>query len=165
MANYVIHAKTGHYNITGASFMSYGKRYREAAEVWSKSSDLQGKFDPILYQLLCQSLELHLKSFIWLKEKKSSTQIKSKYGHNIIKLWTHAKVRGINNYARITPLRDAVITLVGPYYKEKKFCYLDIEMVFGGFSNLNAQPRAINTLFRLTQQLETSLRTPILRAS
>lgn len=95
----------------------------------------------------------------------NANTIKNKYRHNIEKLWMHAKDRGVHRYISITPLREQVISLVGPYYKDKKLCYLDFEMAQNGFKNLRSEPRIIPTLSRLTKQLEIKLRQPILKAS
>ena len=145
--------------------MNYANRYFEAATITNSNSGNVKGFDPIPYQLYCQSLELHLKSFIWLKEQVGRDAIKNRYGHDIEKLWNDAKRKGINKYIKITPLRDQVINLVGPYYKDRRFCYLDIDMIYDGFKNLKSEPKSISTLFRLTLQLGKSLRAPIYKAS
>lgn len=132
-------------------------RYREAALAWLPTSRRADRFDPVSYYLLCLSLELHLKSYIWLHDQIGHQKLKKKYGHNIEKLWHHSKTRGIKKYARTTPLRDRVISLVGPYYRNRQFNYLDLDMVFSGFNNLKFEPKALPTLSRLTGQLGKSL--------
>lgn len=161
----VIHAESGHVEMTGTVFMVYANCYHNAAVVWHSPSRRVSGFDPVPYSLLCQSLELHLKSFIWLKDRIGATTIKNKYGHNIEKLWTHAKARGIDRYARTTDLRDRVISLVGSYYRKRQLNYLDLDMIFHGYKDIKSEPRAILTLKRLTHQLGNSLRQPILQAS
>jgi hypothetical protein len=152
-------------NVTGVAFMVSADRYMDVAAICLEKSKKTEGFDPVPYYLLCQSLELHLKSFIWLSEKISNKTIKNRYGHNIEKLWDHAKSKGINSYAKITPLRNSVISLVGPYYKNRQLSYLDIEMVFSGYRKLLNEPRILPTLVRLNGQLSKELRTPILSAS
>ena len=127
------------------------------------TSESDGKFDPVSYQLLCQSLELHLKSFIWLADGIGHEQLRNRYGHDLVKLWREAKAKGVSRYARVTPARERTIDLLGPYYKDRKFCYLDIDMVFRGFRDLDEGPHALETLVRLTKQLGVALREPILR--
>jgi hypothetical protein len=163
MANVVIEVPTDHIDATGMTFMVYAKRYREAALACLNIDQGTEGFDPVPYYLLCLSLELHLKSFIWLKDGSGHKALKTNYGHDIEKLWRDSKNLGISKYAQETPLRNHVISLVGPYYRDRKFNYLDLEMIFKGYGNLNAEPRAIPTLRRLTDQLGKSLQTPIRR--
>lgn len=124
-----------------------------------------GLFDPVPYQLLCQSLELHLKSFIWVKEKYGRNKIRNKYGHDINKLWRHCKERRISKYVNVTPLREKVISLVGPYYKDRKFCYLDLDMMYDGYPEINSEPKVLQSLRRLTLQLGKTLHRPVYDAS
>jgi hypothetical protein len=165
MANIVIKAKTAHVNMTGTAFMVYANRYREAAVALASTTRTKNGFDPAVYFLFCLSLELHLKSFIWLHDQIGKEKIKNKYRHNIEKLWNDSKNRGIGKFAQPTTLRDHVISLVGPYYRKRQFNYLDLGMVFSGYKNLKAEPKVLPTLGRLTNQLGKSLREPILRAS
>ena len=115
--------------------------------------------------MLCQSLELHLKSFIWLVDRIGRDRFRRKYGHDIEKLWRHAKAKGIRKYVGATKLRDSVIALLGPYYKRRQFTYLDLDMAFWGVKNQKRETRAVATLSRLTGQLAQTLRDPILAAS
>ncbi len=151
--------------ITGVNFLNYASRYREAAMAATYIKNKDKKFDPVPYQLFCQSLELYLKSFIWLHDQIGRNTIRNRYGHNIPKLWEHSKDRGIHKHAKITPLREKVIKLVGPYYKNRKFCYLDIDMIFDGYKDLKSEPKAIQTLSRLTSQLGVALYRPVYDAS
>lgn len=165
MPNRIVQGKTIHLNMTGVSFMTYANRYREAAMVWLPTSQKMEGFDPVSYYLFCLSLELHLKSFIWLKDQIPYKEFPNRYGHRLIDLWSDAKFKGINKFAKVTPLRDSIILLVGPYYKKRQFNYLDLEMVFAGFKDLKSEPRIIPTLSRLTEQLGKSLKSPILKQS
>ena len=165
MANVVIKPKTGHINMTGTTFMVYANRYREAAVTLGSTSRSKQGFDPTHYFLFCLSLELHLKSFIWLHDQIGTERIKNKYGHNIETLWRDSKVCGIKKFAQPTALRDQVISLVGPYYQKRQFNYLDLDMVFSGYKNIKAEPKVLPTLSRLTNQLGKSLHEPILQAS
>lgn len=150
--------------MTGIEFMQYANHYLDAAEYLARREP-DTWFDPLPYQLLCQSLELHLKSFIWLKDSLSRRTIRNKYGHDIEKLWRHSKERGIASYCRPTAVRDGAISLLGPYYKDRKFAYLDLSMSFEGIPKVRAQPGARPAVARLCRQLRKSLRNPILNAS
>ena len=165
MANVVIQVKPAHLDMTGTVFMIYANRYRKAAVGWLSTSKHNFGFDPVPYYLLCQSLELHLKSFIWLEDRVGTKTIKDRYGHNLEKLWAHAITRRVDRYARATDLRNRVISLVAPYYRRRQFNYLDLDMVFDGYNSLKSEQKVIPTLKRLTYQLEKSLRQPILKAS
>ncbi len=150
--------------MTGIEFMQYGNRYMKAAHALAEHVS-DAWFDPLPYQLLCQSLELHLKSYIWLVDRSSRKEIKKEYGHNIEKLWRDAKDRKLARYCRPTPLRDRAIGLLGPYYKDRKFAYLDVAMSFEGIPAIRAQPELRAVLARLCNQLSRSLHQPILQAS
>ena len=65
--------------MTGIEFMQYGDHYLNAAE-YLAAREPNAWFDPLPYQLLCQSLELHLKSFIWLADRLSRKTIKKRKG-------------------------------------------------------------------------------------
>lgn len=144
--------------------MTYAKRYSDAEEAL-RGSVRDEWFDPIPYHLLCQSLELHLKSFIWLKDKLARDRFRTKYGHDIIKLWRHSKDRGISNYCSVTQLRNETIDLIGPYYKTRKFGYLDLSMSWEGIPILRANKQILPTVRRLCKQLQKSLHSPILQTS
>ncbi|MBT3256519.1 MAG: hypothetical protein HN366_08710 [Deltaproteobacteria bacterium] len=165
MTNIVIKAESAKIVITGVNFRNYAVRYHEAAKQYVAARKKTEGFDPIPYQLFCQSLELHLKSYIWIIEQYGRNKFINKYGHDIVKLWYHSKSRGIQKYVSITPLRDSVIDLVGPYYKQRKFCYLDIDMIFNGYKELKTEPKVLQTLSRLTSQLGKSIRRPLNDAS
>ena len=165
MANIVLKPESLTIIITGVYFRKYAVRYQEAAVQALSSCVTKEPFDPIPYQLFCQSLELHLKSYIWIKEKYGRDKFRKKYGHDIVKLWRHSKDRGIQKYIKLTPLRERVINLVGPYYKARKFCYLDIDMVYDGYKDIKSEPKSLQTLKRLTLQLCNSLRRPLYDAS
>lgn len=63
MPDFVIHCETARLEMTGTAFMVYANRYRGAAIGLLSISASTRDFDPVPYFLLCQSLELHLKSF------------------------------------------------------------------------------------------------------
>lgn len=165
MADIVVKVGTATVVMTGIEFMTNANHYLKAAESLANHSASDQWFDPLPYQLLCQSLELHLKSFIWFTDKPSRQKIRNKYGHDIVKLWRHSKSRGINKFCKPTRLRNATIELVGPYYKERKFTYLDLSMSWKGIPKLRANPKSIPTLIRLCKQLQKSLKKPIPNAS
>ena len=106
-----------------------------------------------------------MKSFIWLEDRRETKTIKNRYGHNLEKLWEHAKARQVGRYVRATDLRNLVISLVAPYYQKRQFNYLDLDMIFGGYKKLKSEKRIIPVLIRLTYQLGKSLKQPVLKAS
>jgi hypothetical protein len=151
--------------MTGIDFMDYGNHYLAAAEYLARRK-AKAWFDPLPYQLLCQALELHLKSYLWLTDRElNRIKIRNKYGHDIEKLWRHAKSRKISRFCRPTPARDAAIEFLGPYYKNRRFAYLDPSMSWEGIPRIKAQPKALVVIARLCGQLRKSLRRPILSAS
>jgi hypothetical protein len=150
--------------MTGIEFMQYGNHYLGAAE-YPAARETDTWFDPLPYQLLCQSLELHLKSFIWLTDRLTRNTLRNKYGHDIGKLWRHAKERKLSRYCQATKRRDEAVGLLGPYYKARKFAYLDLSMTWEGIPRIRAHPEARPTMMRLCKQLRKSLGKPILNAS
>lgn len=164
MANTIIQVPTAHINMTGVQFRVYASKYFDAAEVLHGQTSGE-TFDPIQYHLLCQSLELHLKSFIWLTDRLTRDRLRTKYGHDIVKLWRHAKERKITKYCAATRQRNETIELVGPYYKKRQFVYLDLSMSWEGIPLLREKKHVLPTLRRLCEQLHRSLRQPILRAA
>jgi hypothetical protein len=150
--------------MTGIEFMQYGDHYLNAAE-YLAAREPNAWFDPLPYQLLCQSLELHLKSFIWLADRLSRKTIKNKYGHDIEKLWRHAKERKLSRYCQATRARDETVRLLGPYYKDRRFAYLDLSMSWEGIPRIRAHPEARRVMTRLCRQLRKSLQRPVLNAS
>lgn len=81
-----IKVEPAHIEITGTVLMVYANHYHDAAVVTISTSKNVDGFDPVPYYLLCQSLELHLKAFIWLKDRLKNRTIRNKYGHDIEKL-------------------------------------------------------------------------------
>ena len=82
----IVHARPAIFNVTiGFRFFAYGGRYRAAAnslEIASNTTPL----DPVLLHLYCHSLELYLKSFMWLKNDQLSEKgLKDDYGHDVRK--------------------------------------------------------------------------------
>ena len=150
--------------MTGIEFMQYANHYLDAAEYLAVRKSAAW-FDPLPYQLLCQSLELHLKSFIWLADRVSRKTMKNKYGHDIEKLWRHAKERKVSRYCQPTSSRDEAIRLLGPYYKDRRFAYLDLSMSWEGIPKIRANPEALAIMMRLCRQLKKALHKPILYAS
>lgn len=156
MANMVTKPETGGFTLDGLGFLLYAHRYYEAAEVLRKGGSR--KFgDPLQYHLLCQSLELNLKAFIWLVDRPSGDRFKNYYKHKLVKLWEDSKAKGIRKYCALTPLRDQTIALVGPYYRERQFAYLDVEMLTKGFPELEKNKKVIPTLRGLCKQLLNGL--------
>lgn len=166
-------AEPAEINMAGMLFWQYANRYYRATLLLEKNPVEVG-FDPVMYQLCCQAIELYLKAFIWLNitagtkrmsTNASSTYFKKHYGHDISKLWDDAKAQGIRRLVSPTLNRDSVIRLVSPYYKQRKLVYSDINMIVSGYRKLREQPNTLQTLRRLAQQLSKSLHQPILRAS
>ena len=164
MSNMVARIPSASLKMTGLNYWNYANRYCKAAK-HLESVNPRNEFDPVIYHLYCLSLELHLKSFIWLCDGLDHKAIKNKYDHKIRKLWADAKKRGIGSYAPVTDLRERVIKLVGPYYEERKFTYLALAMIRRGFESIQSEPRALSTLRRLDIRLSKSLRQPILDAT
>lgn len=156
---------TPHINFTGQGFLSYARRYRNAAIKLLSTPPPDRGFDPVPYFLLCMSLESQLKSFIWLRTGLGREKFAGKYGHDIEKLWNRSKDLGIHRYAKVTPVRDTVISIVGPHYKDRKFHYLTVSMIVNGYTELDTNPNILPTLKKLTGQLEKSLQKPVTRAS
>lgn len=164
MAHVEIKLGTATVKMTGIEFLIFGERYLLAEEALGES-DEEVWFDPIPYQLLCQSLELHLKAFIWLCDDLPRNKFRGKYGHDLSKMWMHAKSRGVGKYCTVTKRRNESIEFLSPFYKERKFSYLDLSMSWEGIPALRKNRIALPTIRRLCTRLQQSLKTPVLSAS
>jgi hypothetical protein len=151
--------------ITGVNFRNYAIRYHRAVEVYLDTEEEKLPFDPIPYQLVCQSIELHLKSFIWMKEKYGRNAIKDKYGHSIIKLWQDCKEKNLNEYIKYGCQENSAIERIGNEYKKRQFCYLDLDMTHDVFPILKSKPEIMETLIDLSKQLGEKLKGPLYDAS
>lgn len=123
-------------------------------------------FDPIPYQLVCQLIELHLKSFIWIREKYGRNDFKNKYGHDIKMLWKDSKKNNIiEEYIEFGCKEYSAIEQIGKEYKNRQFCYLDLYITYDVFPVLNSKPEILETLFGLSEQLGEKLKSPLIDAS
>jgi hypothetical protein len=161
----VVEGKTANVNVTGIDFLVYATRYQQAAEAVTSSEGSKVGIDIVPYQLLAQSLELLLKSYIWFIDDVGTNKLRSKYGHNIVKLWKHSKEKGLLNHIQTIDDRESVISLIGKYYKDKQLCYLDSEMAFEGYNSLSQAPESLNILFELNKELIVSLKPLLFEAS
>lgn len=165
MANVVIQADSITVVITGVNFRKYAIRYHRAVQVYLDTEEEKLPFDPIPYQLVCQSIELHLKSFIWMKEKYGRNRFRDEYGHNIIKLWQDCKERNIDEYIEYGRQENSAIEQIGNEYKKRQFCYLDLDMTYDVFPILKSKPEILEALVHLSQQLGEKLKRPLYDAS
>ncbi len=146
----------------GVNLHIYAGDYTDAVHALADADRKTVGFDPTLYQLSCQALELHLKAFLWLADGLSSKQLKNKYGHDLAKLWEHGKARGIGRYAKVTQLRDRTVKMVSTPYKNRQFAYLDpVSRVIDG--DQSAIDKIVPTLRRLNEQLSKSMDWPLLK--
>ena len=167
MANVVVQVPTAHIDTTGVGLVMYAERYlRSAKAVASTPVPKNLGFDPVPYFLHCMSLELHLKAFLWLRDRSMTRcRLRRRYGHRPQALWDDAKAREIQQFARPIPLRDAVVALVGSYYTRRQLNYYDLRMLFSGFDDLKNEPRIVPTLEGLNVRLCKSLRAAVLAAA
>lgn len=150
--------------VTGVNFRNYAIRYHRAAQIYLETEE-ELPFDPIPYQLVCQSIELHLKSFIWMKERYGRKRFKDEYGHNLIKLWKDCKEGNIDEYIKYSRIENSAIEQIGNEYKKRQFCYLDLDMTYDVFPVLTTKPEILKTLVHLSEQLGEKLKRPLYKAS
>jgi hypothetical protein len=150
--------------MTGIQFMQYADNYYRAAQrVGTSESKI---FDPVPYQLYCQALELRLKAFAWLKNTSlTRSDIKTRYGHNLSRLWEDAKMLGVSEYISVTEAHDVAVNLVAGYYRARKFCYTDIVMQFRDADVLKSRADLLPTVAGLVEALRSGLERPITVAS
>lgn len=165
MENVVLQIESSTIVVTGVNFRNYAIRYHRAAQIYLETEEEKLSFDPIPYQLICQSIELHLKSFIWMKEKYGRNRFKDEYGHNLIKLWNDCKERDINEYIEYSRIENSAIEQIGNEYKRRQFCYLDLDMTYDVFPVLTSKPKILETLIHLSKQLGEKLKGPLYEAS
>jgi hypothetical protein len=165
MTNVILQPESMTVVITGVNFRNYAIRYHKAVQVYLDAKEDQFPFDPIPYQLVCQSIELHLKSFIWMKEKYGRNRFRDEYGHNIIKLWWDCKERNIDEYIDYGRQENSAIENIGNEYKKRQFCYLDLDMTYDVFPILKSKPEILELLVSLSKQLGEKLKRPLYEAS
>ena len=165
MTNVVLQIEPITVVVTGVNFRNYAIRYHRAAQIYLETEEEKLPFDPIPYQLVCQSIELHLKSFIWMKEKYGRKRFIDEYRHNIIKLWKDCKERNINEYIKYSRIENSAIEQIGNEYKSRQFCYLDLDMMSDVFPALTSKPEILETLVQLSEQLGEKLKNPLYKAS
>jgi hypothetical protein len=157
--------QTGSVKITGVLFLSHASRFNDAAHVlFSKAPKTQG-IDPVPYFLACQALELHLKSFLWLKEGWSVDKIITDYRHNLGKLWTHSKQRDLHSYVAITTTREQAVNAVATLYQKRKLNYLSLGIVGTEYDAIKNNRKHLRSLIMMNNRLETQLRPAILAAA
>jgi hypothetical protein len=155
--NAVISPGLGGYDVSGIALFAYGRIYRDAGRRLRRKPPPNQWPSPVPYFLLCQSLELYLKGYLWRFANIGRETLKRKYGHNVPKLWNDAQAHGLGKYARATKDRNDVIALVGPVYRDRKLNYLDLNLLFVGYQAIHNDARVIPTLLRLTHRLDTAL--------
>ncbi len=78
MANIVITAETGHFNLSPILFHNYALQYLECCHSFDAETN-----SPVPYFLVCRAIELELKAKHL--ESKLRPEVKQKYGHNLKK--------------------------------------------------------------------------------
>jgi hypothetical protein len=79
LANNVINVPTGHLNLSPTLFHAYALQYLQCEQ----SFKTDARYSPVLYFLVCRSIELELKAKHL--ESKSRSEVKKQYGHNLTK--------------------------------------------------------------------------------
>jgi len=153
------------HDLSGARFSVYAERYAAAGDTLLNMPRTSSLFDPVLYHVSCQALELNLKSFIWLKKRPPASHYKNKYGHKLAKLWEEAVELGLGRYARITACRETAIANVAEHYANRKFAYATPYFALTGAGGLREDIKTVRTIQRLNRRLNPLLRPEILRAS
>lgn len=157
MSKGVVRPALGGYDVSGIALFAYGRIYRDAGRRLRRKPPPNEWPSPVPYFLLCQSLELYLKGYLWRFAYLGRETLKRKYGHNVLKLWEDAQTHGLGKYVRATRDRNEVIALVGPVYRDRRLNYLDLNLLFAGYKAIHDDARVIPTLLRLTRRLDTSL--------
>lgn len=153
-----IQVKPAKINMSPIGFYMYGKHYLEASKRVRKP---KGKYSPVPYYLVCQSIELFLKAWLSAHGVSIRTLRKKDWGHNLVRLLNESESRDLASIVKITESRVSNIRLATEYYdNSKKFNYADLGIALKGYPNL---PDLV-ILKRFALSLEKSSYEKVIRA-
>ena len=131
--NIVITPPTGHTNISPIGFHGYASQFADSA--LSARSRLANGFSPVPYFLYCRSLELVLKAYL-LARGVTKAELKRKFRHDLCRVFTEAKNRGLAVEVPISSEWEAEIGKANLYYNGKGFEYFEVGNAVRGYPNL-----------------------------
>jgi hypothetical protein len=122
--NYILTAKTGHYNISPDLFHAYAVQYLACFKSYVPDTPVS----PVPYFLLCRAIELELKAKHLVS--KSRKEVKNSYGHDL-------KAAYDDMQAACGPLDRSeydVLCAASTIYSGKGFEYVEVREAAGGFA-------------------------------
>jgi hypothetical protein len=123
MTDYVLHAETGHVYITPTGFLGYAQDFFSAGTSWQ----LNGRYSPVPYFLICRSIELGLKSFALTKGEKIDFLKSRKVGHDLIVVLNIAKKHSLSYFLETTKDEEIELEKANKYYNDKGFEYFKLK--------------------------------------
>lgn len=122
------------FNITCYGFHLWAEDFLSAEKLYAptaRQGSLVGHF------LCCQSIELSLKGFLSLKGLKR-TELRKRFGHNLVKLYTEARMVGIGSLVTLKSEDVNILTKANAWYDSaagKKFQYFDAWEALNAFKS------------------------------
>lgn len=125
MAHYILNASVGYVNLSPDAFHMWARHYYKCKQDF-QSPD---RFSPVPYFLLCQAIELEIKSRHL--QRKNRQEVKEEYGHQLIKAYDALeKEHRVLNGEELEVLKAA-----NEIYCGKGFEYFNPEHALRGYSN------------------------------
>ena len=149
MATYKLKIEPAKINMGPIGFNTYAVDFLRAYA----SYEPEQPFSPASNYLVCRSIELSFKSFLSAKGMKV-TKIKSKFGHDLVKVMNRAIRDGVNEHIALSDDEVREIVKANEWYCRKGFEYFDIQNIVDGIDKLPNK----EILLRLAERMATSLK-------
>ena len=107
-------------HIDGYWLRHYAGDFLEASKSFTRPSN---RFSPVTYYLVCHSIELSLKSYLFSVGFKR--QERKKLNHDLIKALDLAEQNGIDTYIAVTDDEREVVLKANKLYVKKEFEYVE----------------------------------------
>lgn len=112
------------------------------------------RFSPVRYYLICHSIELALKAFLFTAGYKKNDR--KNLNHNLLKILAEAEGNGLGNYFEISHAEKESIEKANELYQEKKFEYFEsLETIY------DPHNFELDVLEAFAQRLVESIEAPI----
>jgi hypothetical protein len=134
----VVRVGTATVRMSPVGFALYAEEFLKAGESIAAHSQARGNttFTPVPYYMFCRALELILKAFL-LAKHRSLDELKSRYRHDLEKLWREANGLGLSAVVgTCTQSFEADLASANSYYKGKAFEYFDFRRWAHGYQGL-----------------------------
>jgi hypothetical protein len=128
---FVLHAEPGVVRVSPYGFIHSAEAFLQAAQAIPR----QDGFSPLVYYLICRSLELALKAFA-LAKGDTVASVKENLGHDLIKALERANALCLAATSPILPVERSELVKANAYYAGKGFEYFQVLKAVTGYPDL-----------------------------